>query len=240
MGVIIEELMTKSLLVLFLSALLTAGALLAQTEVGGATLNGTVLDPAGAAVPNAKATATNTSTGLVRVTQSNEAGLYNFTKLPVGNYDLVIEAAGFKSARRTNVTLSVGGTVTLDVGLEIGAAQETVSVNAEVPIVETTRSQTATNVSEQQIRSLPINGRNFLDFTVLTPGVMRDPTRGGDLSFGGQRGTANSLLVDGQDANNIFFGQTNGRTGTGRNPYSFSEDAVQEFQVNTSQTYLKF
>lgn len=64
--------------------------------------------------------------------------------------------------------------------------------------------------------------------------MVRDPTRAGDLSFGGERGTSNSLLIDGSDANNTFYGQATGRTGTGRNPYSFSEDAVQEFQVNTN------
>ncbi len=219
---------------LALGVCLLTGQLFAQSEVGGATLNGTVLDPTGAAVPNAKVTAANTATGLTRNLQTNETGLYNFSRLPVGNYDLTVEAAGFKSAKRTGVTLSVGGLVTLDLNLEVGASQETVSVNADVPVVETTRSTTATTVSEQQVRALPINGRNFIDFTVLTPGVTRDPTRNGDLSFGGQRGTSNSLLVDGADANNVFFGQTTGRTGTGRNPYSFSEDAVQEFQVNTN------
>ena len=87
-------------------------------------------------------------------------------------------------------------------------------------------------MDEQSIVGLPVNGRNFIDFTVLTPGVVRDPTRGGDLSFGGQRGTNNSLLVDGGDANNLFYGQATGRTGF--RPYAFSEDAVLEFQVNTS------
>jgi outer membrane receptor protein involved in Fe transport len=220
---------TSFILFVFLSA---AG--FAQTEIGGATLNGTVLDPTGAAVPNAKVSVVNTATGLERTTQSSTAGLYNFSRLPVGTYDLSVEAQGFKSVKQTGINLSIGAVVTLDLNLQLGAAAETVSVNADVPVVETTRSTTATTVSEQQVRSLPINGRNFLDFTVLTPGVVRDPTRGGDLSFGGQRGTANSLLVDGSDTNNVFFGQTTGRTGTGRNPYSFSQDAVQEFQVNTN------
>ncbi|PYY14443.1 MAG: hypothetical protein DMG61_09890 [Acidobacteria bacterium] len=88
-------------------------------------------------------------------------------------------------------------------------------------------------VGDRQIANLPTNGRNFLDFTLLTPGVVRD-VRGGDLSFAGQRGTLNSLTVDGTDNNNNFFGQTLGRTGSGRAPYQFSEDAVQEFQVNTN------
>src|SRR5205807_2765082 len=127
-----------------------------------------------------------------------------------------------------------GAVATLDVHLEIGGATETVSVTGEVGLVETTRSQTGSVVNEKAVEDYPINGRNFLDLTGLTPGVVRDPTRSGDLSFGGQRGTANSLLIDGSDANNTFYGQATGRTGTGRNPYSSSEDAVQEFQVNTN------
>src|SRR6266852_5342813 len=99
--------MTKPLPTLLLSALLASSALFAQTEIGGATLNGTVLDPTGAAVPNAKLTATNPATGLTRTTQSNEAGLYNFARLPVGAYDLTVEATGFKSAKRTSVPLTV-------------------------------------------------------------------------------------------------------------------------------------
>ena len=205
-----------------------------QAEIGGATLNGTVTDPTAAAVPNAKVTITSTDTGLTRSMETNATGLYSFSRLPVGTYDLSVQAGGFKATKRTGIVLTIGAVATVDVDLQVGSAQETVSVTAEVPVVETTRSQTSTTVTTEQVRDLPINGRNFLDFTVLTPGVIRDPTRGGDLSFGGQRGTANSLLVDGSDANNIFFGQTTGRSGTGRNPYSFSQDAVQEFQVNTN------
>jgi hypothetical protein len=205
-----------------------------QSEVGTASLNGTVLDPSGAAVSGAKVTATNNATGFTRTTQTSDAGLYSLLRLPVGTYDVSIEANGFKTAKRTAVPLAIGAVATIDIALEIGAAQETVSVSAEVPVVETTRSQTSTVVSEKAVADLPVNGRNFLDFTLLTPGVSRDYTRGGDISFGGQRGTANSLLVDGADSNNIFFGQSTGRSGTGRNPYSFSQDAVQEFQVNTN------
>ncbi len=213
---------------------LLASFAFAQSEIGGATLNGTVTDATGAAVPNAKVTVVDNATGLTRTTETTEGGLYGFQRLPVGAYTLSVEAGGFKTARRTNVELTVGAVATINIAVEIGAAQETVSVTAEVPVVETTRSQTSTTVTSQEVRDLPINGRNFLDFTVLTPGVVRDPTRSGDLSFGGQRGTSNSLLVDGADSNNVFFGQTTGRSGTGRNPYSFSQDAVQEFQVNTN------
>lgn len=205
-----------------------------QSEVGGATLTGTVTDPSGATVPQAKVTATNTATGFVRMVESTDAGVYNFVRLPVGEYNVVVEKTGFKQFKKTGVTLTVGAVLTLDTRLEVGAVTEVTSVTADVPVVETSRVSTATTVNEKAVRDLPINGRNFLDFTVLTPGVVRDQTRGGDLSFGGQRGTANSVLVDGGDANNLFFGQSSGRAGGGRNPYTFSQDAVQEFQVNTS------
>lgn len=225
--------MTKFLLGLFVCTC-TLSSLLAQSEVGGATLNGLIADPSGAAVPQAKITATNSATSLTRVTESSAEGLFSFVRLPVGRYSISIEKSGFKTFKRENIELTVGAVATLNAQLEIGAVSEITSVSADLPLVETTRVSTATTVNEKAVRDLPINGRNFLDFTVLTPGVVRDQTRGGDLSFGGQRGTSNSVLVDGGDANNLFFGQSSGRAGGGRNPYTFSQDAVQEFQVNTS------
>jgi hypothetical protein len=204
----------------------------AQSVIGAAALNGTITDPSGAAVPNAKIMVTNTATGLVRATQTSDVGLYNLTGLPVGNYDLSADAPGFKTARRTAIPLQVGAVATIDIRLEVGNVQETVSVESEAPVVETTRTSAAANVTEKAVANLPVNGRNFIDFTLLTPGVVRDVRGTGDLSFAGQRGTSNSLLVDGADSNNLFFGQATGRTGF--RPYAFSEDAVQEFQVNTS------
>jgi len=113
--------------------------------------------------------------------------------------------------------LSVGGLLSVEVRLEVGSATDTVKVIAKTPVIEATRSQVSTVVNEKLVRDLPINGRNFLDFAVLTPGVIND-RRTGDLSFNGQRGPANSLLVDGMDSNSAFWGQS---------------DAVQEFQVNS-------
>lgn len=204
----------------------------AQSEVGGATLTGTVLDPQGASIAGAKVTVKNTATGLSREGATTDAGLFNFVRLPVGTYSLTVEFQGFKTAKKDGIALTVGAVIALSIPLEVGSVSENVTVTSDTPVVETTRSQTATTVNEKAVRDLPINGRNFLDFTVLTPGVVRDP-RGGDLSFGGQRGTLNSLLVDGGDSNNLFFGQSSGRAGV-RNPYTFSQDAVGEFQVNTN------
>ena len=105
-------------------------------------------------------------------------------------------------------------------------------------MVETGRTSVATTINQRSIENLPINGRNFQDFATLSPGVIRDP-RGGDLSVGGQRGTFNSLQVDGVDNNNTFFGQALGRGGV-RPPYQFSEESVQEFQVNQNGFSAEF
>ncbi|MCC6540067.1 MAG: TonB-dependent receptor [Bryobacterales bacterium] len=204
----------------------------AQSEAGTGTVNGTVTDPSGAAVSNARVTATNRDTGLIRESTTTEAGVYTFVRLPVGVYKLRYDFQGFKTAERPDVPVNVGAVATVDLMLQVGQATESVTITSEVPVVETTRSQASTLVGEKLIRDLPINGRNFLDFTILTPGVVRDP-RGGDLSFGGQRGTMNSFMIDGTDSNNLFFGQSTGRQGV-RNPYAVSQDAVQEFQVNTN------
>src|SRR5258708_27188706 len=180
--------MLKLALQIVMCVCLFAAAALAQGEIGGASLNGTVTDSSGAAVPSATVTATNPATGLKRTTTTDQSGLYNFQQLPVGSYDLTVAATGFKISKRAGVSLTVGAVATVDMPLEIGATQETVSVTAEVPVVETTRSQTSTTVTTKQVSDLPINGRNFLDVTVLTPGVLRDPSRTGDLSFGGRTG----------------------------------------------------
>ena len=217
-----------------LLSLFFCGLGLAQSSVATASLNGTVTDPSGAFIVGAKVTARNVETGLIRQTVTTDAGLYSLTDLPAGTYDLTVEQTGFDTAVRNNIRLTVGAVSTLNIQMLIGTATQKVDVTAEASLVETSRSEVSTAITNRQIQELPINGRNFLDFTLLTPGVVRDPTRTGDLSFGGQRGTSNSLLIDGSDANNAFFGQSTGRTGTGRNPYSFSEDAVQEFQVNTN------
>ena len=219
-------------LVLVAGICVLAVNLFAQSEVGGATINGTLLDPTAAAVVGAKISAVNQDTGFQRSTLTSAAGIYNLLRLPVGTYDLVVEAKGFRPLKRAGLVLGVGAVATVNLSVEIGPYNDVVTVTGEVPVVETTRSQTSTVVDSRAVRDLPVNGRNFLDFAQLAPGVVTDP-RGGDLSFGGQRGTANSLLVDGGDSNNLFFGQSSGRAGV-RNPYSFSQDAVQEFQVNTS------
>ena len=204
--------------------------LVAQSSNGAIT--GTVADSGGGIVPGVSITATNTATGSSRTAVSNDSGAYRLASLPPGRYDVVAELSGFKSIQYPNVQVRVATDLTLDVTLQLGV-EETITVSADAPVIETTRSQISSVVPEEMVANLPTNGRNFLDFALTTPGVTRD-TRQGDISFAGQKGTLNSIVVDGANNDNTFFGQALGRTGSGRAPYQFSQDAVKEFQINTN------
>src|SRR5258708_31254132 len=212
--------------------LIPVGSSLAQVGNQG-TIQGTVVDQTGAVVPGAEITATRTATGATFKTTSTNDGFFEFTILPVGTYDLQARRSGFTALMDKGVELHVGAKLNLKLELKLSGKEETVVVEGEAPLVETTRTQLSSSVNDLTMTKTPANGRHVIDFVLLTPGVNRD-VRGGDLSFGGQRGTLNSLTVDGTDNNNTFFGQTLGRTSSGRAPYQFSQDAVQEFQVNTN------
>jgi outer membrane receptor protein involved in Fe transport len=204
----------------------------AQSEAGGASLAGVVRDTTGAVVTQAHVSVTSEDGGWSRDGTTTTAGLYAFLRLPPGMYAVTVASDGFQTFRRTGLALAVGSRVTVDVVLAPVGVTEAVTVSVPTPLVDAARTSVGSVVNARAVRNLPINGRNFLDFTLLTPGAVRDP-RLGDLAIAGQRGPANSMLVDGSDANSAFWGQSVGRAGF-RNPYSFSMDAVQEFQVNTS------
>ncbi len=204
--------------------------LLAQSSTG--SISGIVTDESGGALPGVTITATNAATSATRTTVSNVSGAYQLALLPPGTYSVDVTLAGFQNVRRSNVVVNVGSDVTLSVTMKVGVA-ETVTVAADAPLIETDRTQVSSVVNETSIQNLPTNGRNFIDFVLTTPGVVRD-VRAGDISFAGQRGTLNSLVIDGANNDNTFFGQTLGRTGSGRAPYQFSQEAVQEFQVNAN------
>lgn len=216
-----------------LAVALCPGSPLARGQASQGTIEGSVLDPTGAAVAGAHLAATQEATGAAFETTSGPDGLFTFAVLPVGVYTIEVQHSGFATLTRKNVTLNVGARLNLEFTLSLAGQTQAVTVTGEPPILETTRSQVSSTVNERAIEDLPTNGRNFINFALLTPGVTLD-VRGGDISFAGQRGTLNSLIVDGSDTNNTFFGQTVGRTGSGRAPYQFSEDAVQEFQVNSN------
>jgi hypothetical protein len=214
-----------------LLALLVPLPALAQSQAAGGAIEGIVTDESGAVLPGATISIRNTATGVNREAITDGTGSYRAPLLPVGPYEVTATLSGFATMKRPSLQLTIGSTLKVDIALKLAGTQETILVTGEAPIIETGRTHQATTVGERAVANLPVNGRNFIDFTLTTPGVVRD-VRTGDISFAGQRGTLNSLVIDGADNNNTFFGQTLGRTGSGRAPYQFSQDAVQEFQVN--------
>ncbi|MDQ3281283.1 MAG: TonB-dependent receptor, partial [Acidobacteriota bacterium] len=217
-------------LVLFVLCLLLPAAAFAQSSAGA--ISGAVVDDSGSALPGVTITATNVATSATRTSVTNATGAYQIGLLPPGAYTVSASLEGFQPVRRDNVTVNIGTDTTLNLTLKVGVS-ETMTVTAAAPLIEAERTQVSSVVNEEAIENLPTNGRNFIDFVLTTPGVVRD-VRGGDISFAGQRGTLNSLVIDGANNDNTFFGQSLGRTGSGRAPYQFSQDAVKEFQVNAN------
>ena len=224
--------MRTRVLAIFLAVLFSMSAS-ARAQSPNGSIDGVIVDTTGAVLPGVAVTLTNQATGATRETVTDSEGVFHAPVLPVGPYTVRAQLSGFQTVERRDVTLTVGQTLTLRLEMPVSSMAESVNVSGAAPVIETTRSQVSSTVNAVSVENLPVNGRNFIDFALLTPGVTRD-VRTGDISFAGQRGTLNSLVVDGADNNNTFFGQTLGRTGSGRAPYQFSQDAVQEFQVNSN------
>jgi hypothetical protein len=231
----------RKLLPFFCMILLLAIEAFAQSQATTGNIEGRVVDAQGAAVPNVSVTATNQDTGFEKSVQTNDEGNFVLPLLQPGNYKVVTAAVqGFGASTYENIRVTVGAKNTLEIILSAGGSVNVVDVNAAGEGVETTRTSISSTVDERRVANLPTNGRNFLDFATLTPGIVRDPTRSGDLAVGGQKGTLNSLQIDGASNDNTFFGQSSGRTGSGRAPSQFSIDTVKEFQVNQNGFSAEF
>jgi hypothetical protein len=177
-----------------------------------ASLNGTVTDSTGAAVPNAKVSATNQATGVVSETQTDGAGAYLFPALPIGIYRLEVKASGFQTAVISNLKLDVATSVTQNVEVKIGEATEKIEIVADAAIIETTTNSMGQVIDEKTVQEIPLNGRHFTDLSLLTPGTVTPPANGflsaplrGQGSFGintaGQREDTTNWLVNGINLN---------------------------------------
>jgi hypothetical protein len=219
----------RSLVLVLLSIALASTPAFSQSAVTTATLEGVVVDATGGALPGATVTARNVETGFSRTVTTEANGSFRVPLLPVGRYVLQIELAGFSSFTREGLVLTVGATVSLgSITLEVATVQETITVSAESPIVETARAVVAATFEESAINNLPINGRDFQDFATLTPTVVRE--RGRDtISMGGQKGIDTNVTLDGADFNNAFFGQATGQPEAKQ--FVISQEAVKEFVV---------
>jgi hypothetical protein len=201
-----------------LSLLLFVGQLFAQSTTTGG-INGTVTDPQGGVVPNATITVTNIGTnGVVTATTTDDGG-FRVTNLQPGTYKVETTVAGFAPALADNIIVEVGRSTPVDIPLTVGSAVAEVEVTAEAPVVNTTDNANASNFDQTQINELPINGRRWSNFALLSPSAVPDGTFG-LISFRGISGLLNNNTIDGGDNNQAFFSEERGRT---RINYSISQ-----------------
>jgi hypothetical protein len=215
-----------------------AGTALAQTDVTSTRISGTIRDADGGALPGATVEVKSLDTGRVVQAVTDSRGFYRVVNLPTGSYEIAASLAGFATASRTDVRLVLGSSPTLDFTMQLAKATESITVTSEVPLVEVTKTTAATTVQTEQLKSLPLAGRDFLNMVLLTPETRRDAERNG-LSISGQRGINSNITVDGVDFNNPFFGgQAAGAEG--RAPLSISQEAIKEFSVITNGASVEF
>lgn len=226
---------TASVLSFALLVAFSAVNLLAQSQATG-TIEGMVIDETGAIIPGASVTVRNLGTNAVRELVADEAGRYRAVLLPPGSYEVSAAMAGFSRAVYSGITVIVGGTATVDLVLKVAPVEETVTVTAEAPITEPERVEYTSVVNESAVKNLPINGRRWENFVLLTPGVSPDGTFG-LVSYRGISGLYNNNTVDGADNNQAFFSEARGRT---RVVYTISQSSIKEFQVGLSNFSAEF
>ena len=217
--------MLRSWLLIGCAALMSTSALLA--DVTGSIL-GMVTDPSAAVIQGARVTATNVDTNLAAETTTDVAGQYRILSLPVGRYKVQATFAGFQAFVATGIVLTVDEQRRVDIVLQVGAAQQEVSVNANPIQVETTNTQLGDVIDEKKILELPLNGRSYLDLLGLQVGVAPVSSRNegpGTISVNGQRENSNGFLVNGGDVS----GAANFEAGVQPNL-----DSIQEFRLITN------
>ena len=212
-----------------LTIVLLSGAAFAQSQATTGVIGGTVSDSSGAVLPGATVTLKNTGTNFTRDLVTDADGRFRGLLLPLGTYKLTVALAGFSNYEQDGIELVVGQTANIPIILQVGGVAEKITVTSDSPVVETTRSEASTLINQQALRGLPNNGRNFLSFMQLTPGVtiVQGPD-GDEISVNGQKGITNNISVDGADFNNPFFGEQRG----GQRPaFTFNQDAIKEMVV---------
>ena len=222
--------------------LLATASVFCQQNVTGASVSGVVSDTTGAVIPGASITITNIATNNRLSSISNENGTYTFNYIPVGDYQLRFEKAGFHYVLRT-FSATVGQSLVINGSLPVNGVAVLVDVNDHAPVIEQTRTQLPETVTSKNVDELPLNGRNFLDLALLLPNVSRTNTGnvqkfaetsavpGTGISVSGQRNLNNSFIVDGSSANDDSVELA----GT-----FYSQEVVREFQVVTNGAVAEY
>lgn len=211
--------------------------LAAQVRVAGADLAGTTSNQAGAVLAGCTISVTNAETGVTRTVVTDVAGRYYTPALSPSTYTITAVCSGFKTQTRDGVALFLGQAIIVDFTLILATSLEPVTVTANSVQLSPRRTEVSTIINQQQIDALPIEGRNFIGFSLLAPGVSTDrtPLQGAastsGLSFTGQRGRSNNVMVDGLDNNDPVVGAVRA---------TLSQDAVREFQVLVNSYSAEF
>jgi hypothetical protein len=230
-----------SVLRLFSSLLLVilGAAAPAAAQFDTATVLGTVRDSSEGIVPGAMVTLRNVSTGITATTVTDEQGHYQFFNVRIGTYTVRAELQGFSIAETDGIPVTVNARLRVDMTLQVGSIGETVTVEGAARLLETESSERGQVIGREQIVNLPLNGRNYADLALLSPGVRRSAIAGSrDASFNvnGLRSAVNSFILDGVDNNS--YGTSN--QGFSNQVVQVSPDAVEEFKVQTNNFSAEF
>ena len=202
----------------------------AQSSTSGA-ISGTVTDTNGALLPATQVVVKSVETGVSRTVKANASGEFSVSELQPGVYTATFTDDGFESYEETSITVMIGVVTTVSPKLKVGSVADKVEVTDQTPLINTQDNAITTTIDQDAIDNLPINGRRWSSFALLTPGVVSNGDGFGLLSFRGISYLLNNSTVDGADNNQAYFSEERGRT---RASYSVSQAAVQEFQVNAS------
>src|SRR5437879_8193271 len=178
-----------------------------QSQITSGTVQGDVLDEKGGSVAGATVEAKNLDTNFTQTETTDTDGHFSLRSLASGRYTLTISKQGFTSVLQQNVNLTVGQTLTIPVTLKVSSVAQQIVVT-DVPVIETTKTESSSTLSELTVSGTPVLGRKFEDLLTLTPGVsITQGPDGDEINFNGQRGIFNNISLDGGDYNNGFFGE---------------------------------
>ncbi len=197
------------------------------------TLQGYIRGDNGEGLPGVTVSIVNQDTGAERIVITGSDGFYVARSLQAGTYRVLATLEGMQSTQQENVELLVGQLLDINLNMGVEATSEVITVTAETPLVEISRSSAASYISEVEIENIPIVNRDFKEYAILTPTVVDDPQRG-FVTMSGQRGVYSGLRVDGTSNKNAFFGYGNGGEATENDGLTIAQESVKEFQVITN------